>query len=298
MKLSVIIPIYQAKDTLPQCLDSILQQHVDDLEMILVDDGSTDNSLKLCEEYASQHSLIKVIHQSNGGASSARNVGLDNATGDYITFVDSDDLVAPDTYPQLLAIAAQHPEYDFIEYSIVEKTSERETRPFLILHDNSYTDLRDYWLTSQGYLHTFVWNKIYRRDILQNLRFQCGAEPFEDYTLMNQLLPRCKMIHTTSWGSHLYNRSRSDSISFSPTGSEMTRLLHESLKMLERFVDNRFYETVLNIQIVVYELTLQQPLLPVMPFYGSWKQILMHLIGMRHFCQIMRFARRILHKTK
>ena len=135
MKLSVIVPIYQAEDTLPQCLDSILQQHVDDLEMILVDDGSSDNSLMLCQEYASQHSLIKVIHQNNGGASSARNTGLDNATGEYITFVDSDDLVAPDTYQQLLAIATKHPEYDFIEYSIVEKSSEKDIRPFLTLHD-------------------------------------------------------------------------------------------------------------------------------------------------------------------
>lgn len=298
MKLSVIVPIYQAEDTLPQCLDSILQQHVDDLEMILVDDGSSDNSLMLCQEYASQHSLIKVIHQNNGGTSSARNTGLDNATGEYITFVDSDDLVAPDTYQQLLTIATKHPEYDFIEYSVVEKSSEKDIRPFLILHDKSYTDLRDYWLSTQGYLHTFVWNKIYRRDIFQNLRFQSGAEPFEDYALMNQLLPLCKTIHTTSRGSHLYNRSRSDSISFSPTGSEMTFLLHESLKMLERFADRRFYEAVLNIQIVVYELTQRQPLLPVMPFFGSWKQVLMHTIGMRHFCQIMRLARKILHKTK
>ena len=91
LKISVIIPVYKVEKYLYQCIDSILSQTYKNIEVILVDDGSPDNSPKICDDYASQDSRVKVIHKSNGGLSDARNVGLEAATGDYIIFVDSDD---------------------------------------------------------------------------------------------------------------------------------------------------------------------------------------------------------------
>lgn len=91
MKLSVVIPVYNAIDYLSDCLDSILSQDYDDYEVVLVDDGSTDGSEKLCDEYAARYHFLRVVHQNNGGASSARNTGIKAAKGDYIHFVDSDD---------------------------------------------------------------------------------------------------------------------------------------------------------------------------------------------------------------
>lgn len=91
MKFSVIVPVYNAEDYLLQCVESILNQEYDDFELILIDDGSTDNSPAMCDEYAKNDSRIKVIHKPNGGASDARNAGLKSAVGDYILFIDSDD---------------------------------------------------------------------------------------------------------------------------------------------------------------------------------------------------------------
>lgn len=90
-KISIIVPIYNTAKYLPTCLNSILNQTYQNLEIILVDDGSTDNSSKIIKEYAKKDQRIKVIHQKNAGLSSARNAGLETATGDYVTFVDSDD---------------------------------------------------------------------------------------------------------------------------------------------------------------------------------------------------------------
>ena len=102
-KISVIMPVYDAKDLLPLAVRSVLAQTHDDLELLLVEDGSPNGSGELCDRLAAQDSRVRVIHKPNGGAASARNAGLDAATGDYIGFVDSDDLVEPDFYAVLLA---------------------------------------------------------------------------------------------------------------------------------------------------------------------------------------------------
>ncbi len=91
--ISIIIPVYNVEKYLPECLDSVINQTYKNLEILLIDDGSPDNSGKICDEYAEKDARIKVIHKENGGVSSARNLGLDIATGEYITFIDSDDFV-------------------------------------------------------------------------------------------------------------------------------------------------------------------------------------------------------------
>ncbi len=100
-KLSVIVPVYNSEQYLPACIESVLRQTYTDFELILVDDGSTDGSLSVCREYARQDSRIRVLHKENGGVSSARNLGLEHATGAYISFVDGDDWIEPDLYERL-----------------------------------------------------------------------------------------------------------------------------------------------------------------------------------------------------
>ena len=95
--ISVIVPVYNSEQTLHRCIDSILGQTYRNFELLLINDGSKDRSGEICDEYARQDSRVKVFHKENGGVSSARNVGLDNARGDWVTFVDSDDWVG-DTY--------------------------------------------------------------------------------------------------------------------------------------------------------------------------------------------------------
>ena len=102
--ISVIVPVYNAEKYIKKCVDSILSQTVSDIEIILVDDGSTDNSPIICDEYARNNEKVKVIHKTNGGAGSARNAGLDVACGEYILFVDGDDYIHPKFIELLLAV--------------------------------------------------------------------------------------------------------------------------------------------------------------------------------------------------
>ena len=95
-KVSIVVPIYNVEKYLEQCVDSIINQTLKEIEIILVDDGSPDNCPQMCDEYAKKDSRIKVVHKKNGGLSSARNAGIEVATGDYIGFVDSDDYIVND----------------------------------------------------------------------------------------------------------------------------------------------------------------------------------------------------------
>ena len=106
-KVSVIIPVYNVENYLRQCLDSVVNQTLSDIEIICVDDGSTDNSGKILDEYATKDSRIKVIHKENGGYGKAMNVGLDNAIGEYIGIVEPDDYIALDMYETLYNIAKE-----------------------------------------------------------------------------------------------------------------------------------------------------------------------------------------------
>lgn len=103
--ITVIVPVYNVAKYLEKCVKSIQDQTYKSLEIILVDDGSTDSSGAICDKYATEDSRIRVIHKPNGGLSSARNAGLDAATGDYVGFIDSDDYIAPDFYESLLKIS-------------------------------------------------------------------------------------------------------------------------------------------------------------------------------------------------
>ena len=105
--LSVIVPVYNVESYLSRCVDSILVQKVDGMEIILVNDGSRDSSGTICDEYARKDSRIRVLHKENGGLSSARNAGLDICRGEYIAFVDSDDWIEPDAYEKMLKTAKE-----------------------------------------------------------------------------------------------------------------------------------------------------------------------------------------------
>ena len=106
--ISVIVPVYNVETYLPRCVDSILAQTYENLEIILVDDGAKDHSGKICNEYAAKDSRIRVIHKPNGGLSSARNEGIEAATGEYLAFVDSDDWIEPDAYEHMLGLMEKY----------------------------------------------------------------------------------------------------------------------------------------------------------------------------------------------
>ena len=191
MKLTVIIPVYCVEATLDRCVESVLRQDVPDMEVILVDDGSPDRCPQLCDDWKARDSRISVIHKENGGLSDARNAALDVAKGDYITFVDSDDWISPDTYKPLLERMGDS---DLLEYSIAGRLS---------LTDTTYDHASDYWLQSRAYTHAYAWNKIYRRSLFSHIRFPKGRV-FEDVCTLPQLLQQTHLITTTRLGFYHY----------------------------------------------------------------------------------------------
>ena len=162
MELSVIIPVFNGADTLQRCLDSVIGQQIGGMEIILVDDGSKDNSLQICTQYAEKHAAITVIHQTNKGLSEARNAALEVAKADYVTFIDCDDYLEPHTYKGLMNRLKKHENIDILEYSVDERIGgKHHTR--LQLPDRLFTNWQSYWLKTKAYKHAYAWNKIFRK---------------------------------------------------------------------------------------------------------------------------------------
>lgn len=187
MKLSIIIPVYRAEDTLERCIGSILQQSFTSYELILVDDGSPDACPLLCDEYAGKDSRIHVIHKENGGLSDARNVGIKRAKGLYITFIDSDDAIEENTLQYLMEELYQHPDVDILEYPIMERIGHPHREKLLSFAPKTYQNAIEYWLAEKGYHHTYACNKIFRRSLFQNIEFPKGKS-FEDVWTIPKLI--------------------------------------------------------------------------------------------------------------
>ena len=160
MKLSVIIPVYRADATLKRCVESVLSQDCESMEVILVDDGSPDDCPRQCDDWAQRDARIKTIHKTNGGLSDARNAGLEIATGDYLTFVDADDYLAPNTYQQLMKQLCESPETDLLEYPAYIRYGASDQHR-LTFRRQTFSDATKYWYATQAYEHCYACNKLY-----------------------------------------------------------------------------------------------------------------------------------------
>lgn len=183
LKYSVIIPVYNAESTLDRCLNSLVCQLNENIEIILIDDGSTDDSYSICQSYASRYPNISVIKQMNGGVSKARNHGLDEAKGDYILFVDSDDYVAAN-YFEAISTELDKTKCDMYQFSYTIISSKGEhTRTFKPLVDSSRELLiPDIIKAMCNKRINQPWAKVYKRSLIEtnNIRFAEGASIAED----------------------------------------------------------------------------------------------------------------------
>lgn len=290
-KLSVIIPVYKTGSTLERCVGSVTSQSFRELEVILVDDGSPDESPALCDKLARQDSRIKVVHKANGGLSDARNAGIQTAQGDYITFVDSDDYVALDTYTLLMAVLEQYPDYDLIEFPIwCHYGSPRQSQQSFDEH--AYTDIAEYWLDTKAYLHTYACNKIYRRQLFDRVRFPVGRV-FEDASTLPNILRHVNTVATTAQGSYYYCWNE-QSITATACGPQLLMLLEAHLAG-GMPIDDEYYMHLLNIQMDVYEMTGLSPQLPFRKVTNilqlpsvklKLKALVQNLLGINKICKI------------
>lgn len=292
MKLSIVIPIYNVEDTLRRCLESVLAQVDETMEMVIVDDGSTDSSAVIAEEMTAGRTECRLIRQTNKGLSAARNAGIEVATGEYITFVDSDDFVAEGTYSALLAVLDGHPTYDILEYPVMEHYGHPTKQHLLTFPDAVVGSIRDYWLCG-AHLHTYACNKLYRRELFAGIRFPEG-KAFEDAYTYPLLLQRARLVATTSMGLYYYCQN-DRGITARAGGKELNDLLEAHLKHLKLWgeLTPEYYQALLNIQMDVYEATHADTVLPVLPYKGTLKLFVLHLIGIKRLCQLNQFIHRI-----
>ncbi|MDE5948866.1 MAG: glycosyltransferase [Prevotella sp.] len=294
-RLTIIIPIYRVSNTMDRCVDSIVRQQCDGMEIILVDDGSPDDCPKKCDRWAERDCRIKVIHKENGGLSDARNAGLDIARGRYITFADSDDYIGDDTYAELMDIMDTHQEYDILEYPVcrISKTAQQHIIGF---EERTYSAPIDYWMESQAYNHSYAWNKIYRRQMFDNVRYPVGRV-FEDVATLPQLLKCAKCIATTPKGMYYYC-DNVNGITARARGEEWRMFLDSHLNMIDRCREHplfhQYYMQVVNIQLYEYELTGDKPRLKriaIKRFGGlgciaKLKAIVINILGINALCKI------------
>ena len=204
--VSVIVPIYKVEKFLYKCIKTILQQSYKNLEIILVDDGSPDNCGKMCDEYATQDRRIKVIHKQNGGLSDARNAGIDIATGDYITFIDSDDYIMSDMIESLMNIIVEE-DTDIAQCDYIRSEGDSIIG---LQHDlsqnnkcNVFSENKMSAYLKDNKISTAAWGKIYKKSLFNAIRFPVGRL-HEDVFTTYKLIHEAGSVAVTDYVGYVY----------------------------------------------------------------------------------------------
>lgn len=232
-EVSIIIPIFNVANYLQECLDSILAQTYPHFEILLIDDGSTDQSPQICDQYEKRDSRIKVIHKQNGGAASARNKGLDIATGDFICFIDSDDCVKKNYVERLLnaleaneadvsVCAYQYLYKNIIEHQSMDPTGSVSEKEFIL---RFLTD----WKCG------LLWNKIFKASLIGNIRFEEGHK-IDDEFFTYKIIMNAKKIVIIDEELYVY-RMRASSVMQSK-GKNYEKMLQDQFE----YITKRYFD--------------------------------------------------------
>ena len=243
--VSVVVPVYNVESYVRECIDSLIRQTHTNIEIILIDDGSTDNSGLICEEYAADDARIKVFHKENGGLSSARNSGIAIMSGEYCCFVDSDDMVA-DSYIERLLHAAEESCSDITACSYTREIDELGDKN---LQDNIEVDPHKAleFIFSEKTMTTSAWGKLYRTELWSSIRFPEGYI-YEDYATIYKIILKANKITIIPW-KLVYYRPNPQSITgtqFYPKRMQYFEITEELRPVIENafpdlltYVDNR-----------------------------------------------------------
>lgn len=252
IKVSIIVPVYQVEKYLPECLDSILNQTYKNIEIIIVDDGSPDRCPLICDKYAEKDSRIRVIHQNNQGLSSARNTGIQYATGDYIAFIDSDDKIK-DTFIEvllsnLLGTKADVSCCNFI-WSYPEYDKANKIKIMGTLSKNEI--IKIYTTDCTPLFLNVVWNKLYKRDLFYpygSLQFKKGKLQ-EDNFFVCDLLDKIQNMVITNISLYYY-RQRPNSIMSNLSNKFIHDTIDSYIYLYKKFSLTSKYKVWLNIFLV------------------------------------------------
>lgn len=242
--ISVIVPVYNIEQYIEACICSILNQTYQNLEIILVDDGSTDSSGKICDRYAEADARIVVVHKQNGGLSDARNIGLDKATGEYIGLVDGDDYIHPQMYEHLYNTLIKYDaDFSFCDYEETKALSQiqydfiEKTEKVSVFENEAVYQLATNLRTKD----VVAWNKLYKKEIFEGLSYELGRL-HEDQWIIPNIVMRCKKIVYCDEKLYYYV-VRKDSISKSKVSPKrMYDLLDALSNSCKIFRENGLYD--------------------------------------------------------
>lgn len=218
-KISIIVPVYKVEQYLPKCIDSILSQTYQNWELLLIDDGSPDNSGRICDEYAAKDERIRVFHKKNGGVSSARNLGLDYAEGGYVMFVDSDDWLSNDCL-EVCVYEVEKNKLDALQFGFTSITENNEKRlvknPSSILDGEQYIKLNNF--------NVCVGGGVYKREIIEEykLRFPEELKLAEDQIFVLSFFKHAQRIKYIDKAMYYYLQ-RADSAVHTPKSEDILK---------------------------------------------------------------------------
>lgn len=251
--ISIIIPVYKVEKYLEKCINSIIGQTYTNLQIILVDDGSPDNSGKICDKYAKKDSRVEVIHKSNGGLSEARNSGIERAKGKYIGFVDSDDYIKEDMYEVLYNLITRFQADVSIcnLYDVVGDEKNIRNINEGIKEYNRIDILKEVLMDKN--IQSYAWNKLYKKELFDNIKYPIGRK-YEDIGTTFYVLEQCKKVVVTGSAEYFYLK-REDSLVSDVTESTILdyidliidRYLYvkNNIKELEKYNDYYLVKTLI-----------------------------------------------------
>ena len=191
MKVSVIVPVYNVEEYLPKCLETLANQTLKDIEVLIINDGSPDNSQKIIDKFVKKYpKIFKSFTKENGGLSDARNYGIEKAKGEYIAFLDSDDYVEHDIYEKLLNKAMEK-DFDIVVCDCTYVYDDYTVRASSNIKNDIFTDKE--LKKAMTNIYPVAWNKLYKREVIADLRFKKGVW-FEDIEYLLRIYPNIKSI--------------------------------------------------------------------------------------------------------
>ena len=237
--ISIVVPVYNVEGYLEKCLESLVHQTYRNLEILLVDDGSTDSSGAICDRYAENDGRIRVIHKENGGLSDARNAGMRIARGEWILFVDSDDFISPDACAVYMrcvedtqADIVVSSEKKFFDES--ECSCERAVRPTEVINSEEAL-IRYYYRVLPGY----AWGKLYRREVVSEQLFPVG-KLFEDMFWVPRILERARSVALTQEVLYFYRQRAGSIVQTTYTSARLDAL--EAVEIMQQRYEDRSKE--------------------------------------------------------
>jgi len=238
MRVSLIVPVYNVSNYLPRLMETVLSQTYKNLEIILIDDGSTDGSGMICDEYEAKDSRIKVIHKSNSGVSDARNAGIEYASGEYLVFADGDDSLACDYVEYLLNLCLENDSDMSCCAWTIDNNGKQLNCNYRKYEPGLYRGNKDAMraMLTTRLLSSSVWGKMFKRKVLDNVRFPEGSNYYEDDATMYRLVANADSVAIGGEAKYFYTL-RDDSLihrSFNENNLKMIEVFEKRCTFIEK----------------------------------------------------------------